>query len=200
VLKLNQVEDIPTGIYAHRLMYSAFWPAETDPGAEPGRLLKWSLAYHDFCGNSFKQATRRGDALTYQAFTYWDGMAEARQELPVTATMLCYNELPVKLRSLDWPAAQGKTFTVLVAGDVTNSKTRPIEFQPATLLVVEGPQHYEVTPARGDGKLRDVYAFGKEFPYVLQQHKRADGGHLTLHKSERLAYWERHGVTDQPVQ
>ena len=50
VLKLNQILDVPTGLYVYQQMHSNFWRVDD------ARLAKFSLTSNDSCGNTYKEA------------------------------------------------------------------------------------------------------------------------------------------------
>ena len=58
VLKMNQVLNIPTGLYVYQQMHSNFWRADN------GRLAKFSLTSNDSCGNTYKEARRERAKLS----------------------------------------------------------------------------------------------------------------------------------------
>src|SRR5215471_10440891 len=49
VLKMNQVIDVPTGVYGYHQMLSTFWNRST------GAVVKTSFTSNDSCGNTFKE-------------------------------------------------------------------------------------------------------------------------------------------------
>ena len=75
VLKLNQILHVPTGLYVYQQMHSNFWRVDN------AKLLKFSLTSNDSCGNTYKEARRNGDQLSYEYRTYWDGMAEGKENI-----------------------------------------------------------------------------------------------------------------------
>ena len=79
VLKLNQILHVPTGLYVYQQMHSNFWRVDN------AQLLKFSLTSNDSCGNTFKEARREGDHLAYEYHTYWDGMADGKENVTVPA-------------------------------------------------------------------------------------------------------------------
>src|SRR5438552_17229730 len=88
VLKLNQILHIPTGLYVYQQMHSNFWRVDN------AKLLKFSLTSSDSCGNTYKEARRNGDQLSYEYHTYWDGMGEGKETIAQPANGYFYDELP----------------------------------------------------------------------------------------------------------
>lgn len=113
VLKMNQIIHAPTGIYVWQQMHSSFWRAAD------GALVKWSLTSNDSCGNTFKIATDSAPApaaggrqpggekarWTYDYNTYWDGMAKGEESFDLPPGGCFYDELPLRVRSIDFTAA-----------------------------------------------------------------------------------------------
>src|ERR1043166_5042534 len=73
VLKLNQILHVPTGLYVAQQMHSNFWRVDN------ASLLKFSLTSNDSCGNTYKEARHIGEQISYEYHTYWDGMAEGKE-------------------------------------------------------------------------------------------------------------------------
>lgn len=198
VIKQNQIFRIPTGTYRYDQMWSGFWRTST------GRLDKFSLASIDSCGNTYKQGLLQKGRLDYTAMTYWEGMTNVRETTKLPAGALFYNELPLKLRALDWQKTPpGSVFTVPLAGAVVNSKADAINFAPATITVSrldenpDGPidpvYWIEVKHAAG----LDYFAFRVAPPHVMTSWQRADGGHLKLKSVVRIPYWQLNQPGDE---
>src|SRR5437868_4280216 len=126
VLKLNQILHVPTGLYVYQQMHSNFWRVDN------AQLLKFSLTSNDSCGNTFKEARRNGDQLSYEYHTYWDGMADGKETITQPANGYFYDELPWLVRTLDFSKATGE-FDVQIAGSIINSKRDAIVFKPGRI-------------------------------------------------------------------
>ena len=101
VLKLNQILHVPTGLYVYQQMHSNFWRVDN------AKLLKFSLTSNDSCGNTYKEARRTGDQLSYEYHTYWDGMAEGKENIALPPNGYFYDELPWLVRTLDFSKPTG---------------------------------------------------------------------------------------------
>src|ERR1700682_1702513 len=126
VLKLNQILHVPTGLYVYQQMHSSFWRVDN------AKLLKFSLTSNDSCGNTSKEGRRNGDQLSYEYHTYWDGMAEGKENVALPANGYFYDELPWLGRTLDFAKSAGE-FEVQLAGSIINSKKDTIAFKPAKI-------------------------------------------------------------------
>ena len=192
VLKLNQVINYQTGIYSYHQMASTFYDRATMD------LLKFTLTSFEWCGNSFKEYTRRDGRAALHVHTYWDTMADATYDLPVGPDVVLYDQLPLWIRSL--PQAPGTTRALrLVPGQIDSKGPKP-EIEAATLRAVA--EESVTTPAgpfralrwelkAGDGQ-PDLYWTAREFPHLLISWSKPDGGAYRLKWTQRLAYWTLH--------
>jgi hypothetical protein len=187
VLKLNQIIRIPTGSYRYDQMHSSFWKIDN------GDLLKFSLSSIDSCGNTYKQGRRIPNGFHYQAFTYWEGMDEVDSKTDLPADTLFYDELPWKLRTLDWK--EGSTFTTPLAPSVINSKANPITTSSAEFTITSSGKSRLVTVTHTQGT--DTFLFAKESPYRLVKWTMWDGGELILRSSVRIPYWNLNKPGDE---
>jgi hypothetical protein len=189
VLKLNQVIEYQTGIYTYHQMASTFHARD---GMD---LLKFSLTSFEWCGNTYKEYTRRGSRATLHAHTYWDGMAEVAYDLPVGPDVVLYDAMPLWVRSL--PQASGTSRDLrLVPGQISSQAPKPV-IAPATLRAV-GEE--EVTTPAGrframrweltaGGGAPDTYWLARDHPRLLVAWDKPDGGRYRLKWTQRLAYW-----------
>jgi hypothetical protein len=95
-------------------MHSNFWRVDN------AKLLKFSLTSNDSCGNAYKEGRRKDEQLDYQYHTYWDGMAEGRENIALPANGYFYDELPWLVRTLDFSKAP-EEFEVQLVGSIINS-------------------------------------------------------------------------------
>ncbi len=184
VLKLNQILRVRTGVYVYQQMLSSFWTPEN------ARLIKWSLTSNDSCGNTFKIATRprdRGDTWTYRFDTYWEGQVSGSVEVPSPAGGIFYDELPARVRSIDFTKATD-TFTVPLAPTAITSKRGDFPFAPAKISYrKEGAAILvDVDHVRG----RDTFVLDAVYPHRMREWRAHDGGVLRLKHSLKLPYWE----------
>lgn len=181
VIKLNQVIGVPTGSYRYDQMHSSFWKVET------GALIKFSLASIDSCGNSYKEArfTPEG-AWDYRAYTYWEGMDAAWSKVEPPEGALFYDELPFRLRMLDWGSVT--EFEAPLMKTVVSSKADALQFEKARFTLNKEGDTFEVSVRSKGGQ--DLFIFDKKEPYILRKWKKADGGELTLKTTVRIPYWK----------
>jgi hypothetical protein len=190
VLKMNQVIDVQTGVYAYHQMQSTFWERAT------GSVVKLSLSSNDSCGNAFKEGWIDGRSLRLAFHTYWDGEADGERRQPFPAGGLFADELPWKLRCLR--RFEPAEYRVRLFPSIIGSKVGAPAFADATIRVLPaeaGTIPIEVSRA---GAV-DRFAFDAAPPHVLRSWRRADGGSLELRKSMRLDYWNHGSPGDEKL-
>jgi len=180
VLKLNQILHVPTGLYVYQQMHSNFWRVDN------AQLLKFSLTSNDSCGNTFKEARRTGDKLAYEYHTYWDGMADGKEDLNVPANGYFYDELPWLVRTIDFskPSSQ---FEVQLAGTTINSKKDSFVFKPAKISFKATEREIDVAVEHAGGT--EHFTLDRDFPNLLRAWNAADGSRLKMKRSLKVDYW-----------
>jgi hypothetical protein len=180
VLKLNQILHIPTGLYVYQQMHSNFWRVD-DAG-----LAKFSLTSNDSCGNTFKEGQRRGDGFAYQWHTYWDGMADGNEAVKPPPDGFFYDELPLRVRTIDFSKPSGN-FEIQLAPTMIGSKKDNFAWKPAQVSYQTGDKFITAMVQHSGGK--DEFVLDRDFPHLLREWKAADGSHLKLKRSLKVAYW-----------
>jgi hypothetical protein len=189
VLKLNQILHIPTGIYVYQQMHSNFWRADN------GRLAKFSLTSNDSCGNTYKEARRYGEIFSYQWHTYWDGMDGGRLRLKLPPDGFFYDELPLRVRTIDFASKPSGDFQIRLMHSIINSKRDTFSWKPAQVHYETGEHGIYVTVEHDGGS--DRFLLDPEFPHLLRKWEAADGSRLQLKRSLKIDYWNYHGVGDR---
>lgn len=197
VIKMNQVYEYRTGIYAYRQMLSTFH-------ARAGMtLLKLTLTSFEWCGNTFKEYTLRDGRGRLHVHTYWDGMAEADYDIPAGPDLVFHDELPLRVRSLPQTAGTERSLRV-VEGQVGSRGPKPA-IRTARLLAAE-TETLSVPAGRFEALRwdlefpeggRDRFWTAVEFPHLLLAWERADGASFHLTWTDRLAYWELNRPGDE---
>ncbi len=204
VLKLNQVFNFQTGIYSYHQMASTFYDRTSMD------LLKFTLTSNEWCGNTFKEYTRRNGEASLHVHAYWDNQAEATYVLPLGPDVVLYDQLPLWVRSLPQLVGASRALR-LVPGQVESKGPRP-DIIKATLRCageesVPTPAgtfmtlRWELSPtggggAAGDG-VHDVYWTVRDFPYLLVAWDKADGSTYRLKWTQRLPYWQLNRPGDE---
>jgi hypothetical protein len=209
VIKLNQILYVPTGLYSYQQMHSAFWKPEN------GRLIKASLSSNDGCGNTYKEfqaltgwRSWLGGGWRYHWHTYWQGMGEGTETVRADAESIFYDELPMRVRTIDFTPGQG-AFAIPVAPTIINSKKGDTTFKPHTVEWRQrsmdaadgsgdkllGP--ITVTVKARDGGKEDVFILDSHPPHLLREWRKSDGGTLKLKQSLKIDYWNHNKLGDQ---
>lgn len=181
VIKMNQIIDVPTGVYAYHQMHSSFWDRAS------GLLRKFSMSSSDGCGNTFKEGWLEGGFARVLFHTYWDGEADGERRARLPEPAVFYDELPMKLRCLR--RFEPAEYPIHLFPSVIGSKMGSPEFSDATIRVPAPASSGEirVDVVRRGGT--DRFVFEKGSPYVLISWSRPDGSSLDLKKTQRLDYW-----------
>ncbi len=179
-LKLNQILHVPTGLYVYQQMHSNFWRVDN------AQLLKFSFTSNDSCGNTFKEARRSGELLTYDYRTYWDGMAAGSEDVKPPSNGYFYDELPWLVRTIDFNKPAGE-FEIQLAGSAINSKQDTFTFQPAKVAFTSDRRAINVKIQHGGGG--DEFILDRDGPHLLREWKAADGSKLKMKRNLKVDYW-----------
>jgi hypothetical protein len=180
VLKLNQILHVPTGLYVYQQMHSNYWRVDN------AQLMKFSVTSNDSCGNTFKQGRRESDRFAYEYHTYWDGMADGKENVVVPANGYFYDELPWLVRTIDFSKATGE-FEVQLAGTTINSRKDSFAFKSAKISYKSTERTIDVAVEHAGGA--DHFILDRDFPYLLREWNAADGSRLKMKRSLKVAYW-----------
>jgi hypothetical protein len=180
VLKLNQILHIPTGLSICQQMHSNFWRVDN------ARLLKFSLTSNDSYGNTYKEARRTGDQLSYEYHTSLDGMAEGKESVSQPENGYFYDELPWLVRTIDFSKPTGQ-FDVQLAGSIITSRKDTIAFKPAKISFKSTEKTIEVAVEHAAGV--DRFVLDRDGPHLLREWTAAGGSHLKLKRNLKVDYW-----------
>ncbi len=182
VLKMNQILHAQTGLYVVQQMHSTFWRADN------GRLAKWSLTSNDSCGNSFQEGRRSGEQFTHEWHTYWDGMADGRERVTLPPDGFFYDELPLRVRTIDFAKKPNGEFEIQLAPTVIGSRKTALVWQSAQVKYATGEKFINVSVEHAGG--HDEFVLDRDFPHLLREWTMADGSHLKLKRTLKVAYWK----------
>jgi hypothetical protein len=103
-LKLNLIQDFPTGIYDYNLMTSTFVALEPRAGRPAGTTAKVAFSSQEWCGQVYSQAWFGRDGLLLEAHSYFDGEGDVEERLDYPADGVAEDALPLWARGLAAPA------------------------------------------------------------------------------------------------
>ena len=188
VLKLNQVLRVPIGLSVSQVMHTSFWRVDD------ARLWKFSLTSNDSIGNTYKEVRRAGEQFTYEFRTYWDGMAEGKENIAMPANGVFYDELPLRVRLIDFSKASGE-FEIPLAPTTITSKKDNIVFKAVKVSFTSTARAIDVAVLSDAGT--DHFVLDRDFPFLLREWTTADGSHFKLKRSLKVAYWNYTKVGDR---
>ena len=205
VLKVNYIQDIPTGVYTYHQMTSAFVDRATLA------TVKLAMSSTEGCGITFVEVLPGRDGLRQVSHSYWDGQADRDLRIAAPRGALLWDALPLWLRALDLGKRQ--TFRAPMLPSQLSGKVEASTLVPATIEVAgtAGPvqpaaggsrQAYPVRVSYKDpaGKERtDTFWFDAAPPHVLVRLERGDGLTLALARTLRMAYWEKTRPGDEAL-
>ncbi len=193
VMKLNLVEDFPTGVYDYNLMLQSFVALESVNGRPAGILTKVAWSSQEWCGNLFKQALLDKDVARVTSHSYFDGEGDqALSEATPAAAVLSEDALLLWARGMAWPvlkAGETREVPAMLGMQAARFQKGPVLWGKA-VLSRESSGAVDVMRAKlSDGRER-VYEVEKTAPYRVLKYSTSDGIVGTLIASERMKYWE----------
>lgn len=188
VIRMNQILNIPIGIGLQQQSISVFWSRD-------GRMAQFSFVGADSLGNVYKTCADSpdGKAFLYESHSYRDGIIKQSIERPV-GDAIFYDELPLRVRTIDFSKSAGE-FDIQLAATTISSRTDNIVFKPANVNFKTGDRTIDVDVRHDAGT--DRFVLDRDFPFLLRQWKAADGSHLRLKNSLKVAYWNYSGPGDR---
>jgi hypothetical protein len=204
VMKLNLVQDFPTGIYDYNVMTSAFVALSPVGGLPAGAPAKVSFSAQEWCGHAYSQALFDTDRIRYQIHSYFDGEADRSGELTGPAGILAEDGLLLWARGFGGPPLNpGDTREVPMLRSLRLSRLSHAPLVLETVSLTRGTGKESVTVPAGTydvekytaaiqrGRLWTFYVETGE-PHRVVRWTCSDGEEASLLASERLKYWEMH--------
>lgn len=218
VMKLNLIQDFPTGVYDYNLMTSAFAVLEDTPQLSWGDPIKVSFSAQEWCGHRWSQSLWDHRAVRISDHSYFDG--EADQELVLDRPF--DESVGVEAGSADllflWARGVAGPFIeegrslelemMMPLQDLALGHRSP-RFVPVVLSravekeIIEVPAgsfncvlhtaEFEVSSTAADAwSNQGVWKFWVEqsFPHRLVRWEKPSGERGDLVGSKRMAYWE----------
>lgn len=181
-IQMNQVGTVPRGLVVEQRSISATW--RTDSAS----LARMSFAGMDGFGNIIKGIFQNRDeqamAWTYSCDTY---RAKVQQQ-PIPApskTALFYDELPLRVRMLDFSKANGDS-EIDLAPSLASPRADTGEFKTAKISWKSGERTIDVNLRHAGGA--DHFVLDRDFPFLLREWQMADGSRLKMKNSLKVDY------------
>jgi len=204
VIKLNQVEDFPTGIYDYNLMTSAFVALAPVGGREAGLPTKISFSAQEWCGHAYSQALFDPDAVRVTSHSYFDGEADETFRV-AGAALLSEDALPLWARGLVAPVVSvGKPVKVAMLASLKVGRLGHQDPAVLTATLSEEGGTRAITVPGGTvtvrtrtAQLSDGRSWTFEIeaaePHRLVRWTGSDGEVGRWLGGDRLAYWQMNG-------
>ena len=202
VMKLNLIQDFPTGIYDYNMMTSTFVALQPVNGRPAGIPTKVSFSSQEWCGHAYQQLLFDTREIRFQANSYFDGEADRQDKLDFPPGGLSEDALLLWARGFAAPALKaGQTRTVPILRSVQVARLRhvPLVWQEATLSRSQTSQRVSVPAGEFDVQVMTVkiadertWTFFVEAapPNRLIKWQTSDGQEADLLGSDRLKYWK----------
>ena len=209
VMKLNLVQDFPTGIYDYNLMTSVFATLTSARGQPAGFVSKASFSSQEWCGHVYQQAIFDRDKVRMALHSYFEGEADQEFHIQIPpGEYLCEDSLLLWARGFTGPALeQGQTATIPILRSMQvcrlnhippawdqamitrSTKTRSIKV-PAGEFKVE-TWTVDIQP-KAHPRRRWTIEVEHAHPRRVIRWSTDDGQRAQLLGSDRLQYWKMH--------
>jgi hypothetical protein len=202
VLKLNLVQDFPTGIYDYNLMTSVFITMARVNGRPAGSPTKISFSAQEWCGHVWRQLLFDADGVREISHSYFDGEGDetGRGEYPRGGV----SEDALLLWARGWAGPRvmpGAKVEVPLFDSLRLARFRhePPGWRKATLshstksmevTVPAGTFETDVFKAAVEGGRRWTFYAEEGGARRLVKWETSDGEEAQLVAVERLKYWE----------
>lgn len=211
VIKLNLIQDFPTGLYDYNLMTSAFWGLVPRDGRPAGSPAKVTFSSQEWCGNVFHELIPRGNLVRSVSHSYFDGEGDRDDSVRYPADSLLEDGVFLWARGLAAPAMKAGdsgSVDLLRSTEVVRMRHVPLVWERATLSRSAGTTQVEVPAGafRVETRVVDVtgdlprtwtFLVEADAPHRIVQWSRSDGYRGQLVASERLPYWQMHDAASE---
>jgi hypothetical protein len=202
VMKLNLVQDFPTGIYDYQLMTSTFAGLAEHGGRPEGAVAKVSFSSQEWCGHVWAQLLPDARSVRHVSYSYFDGEADRSEELPVPqGGGLLEDAVLLWARGFAAPflaPGEAQEIPVLRSMELARLQHFPVGWEDAVLSRAGAPSlidvpagSFEVEPVSVDldgGRSWNVFVETAE-PRRIIRWTTSDGVLAELVKTRRLQYW-----------
>jgi hypothetical protein len=202
VMKLNLVQDFPTGIYDYNLMTSTFVGLTPAGGRPAGSVAKVAFSSQEWCGQVFQEILPRGDRVESTSHNYSSGKANENQSLDRPEDGFFEDALYLWARGYSRPGlapGESRRVSLLVSSERIRLLHLPLEWRPATLRRAATPTEvsvpagvFETEELTASVENGPTWRFFVEtaWPRRIIRWEASDGRSADLVRSERLKYWE----------
>lgn len=206
VMKLNLVQDFPTGIYDYNMMTSTFVALEPANGRPAGSPAKVSFSSQEWCGQVYGQLLFDQSHIRRTVHSYFDGEADQEDTLEYPTDGISEDTLVFWARGMAGPALRpGESVKRPLLRSLEHARLahQPLEWHSATLSRDTSPRTvtvpagefrtdvYRAIITKGDSA---VFYVERTAPHRIVRWETMDGHRADLVGSKRLKYWEMNGA------
>jgi hypothetical protein len=201
VMKLNLVQDFPTGIYDYNLLTSAFTALGPVNARPPGSPTKVSFSAQEWCGHVYAQVLFDARYARFTSHSYFDTEADSTGAMEIPNDVLSEDALLAWARGFSAPLlAPGDSAEAPVLGSLRQSRLlhQPLVVSQARFKRAATPESVVVPAGSFEA---DVYTVaitaGRTWTFWIEASEPrrvlmwscSDGERARLLRSDRLAYW-----------
>ncbi|MCH8268623.1 MAG: hypothetical protein IH846_13990 [Acidobacteria bacterium] len=202
VMKLNLVEDFPTGIYDYNLMTSSFLALAPSGGLPAGSPTKVSFSRQEWCGHVYSQLLFHPNVIRQTTHSYFDNEADWQGEINYPPDGIAEDALWFWARGMAAPLLEpGGSAKVKLLLSLQNSRIihEELAWRAATLSR-SGDTETVTVPAGSftverwsaaveDGPTRTFYVEA-DAPHRIIKWETTDGELAEMLGSVREPYWK----------
>jgi hypothetical protein len=180
---MNEMFNLARGLVSDQISVHASWRADD------ASLRELSVAGTDGIGQLMKTLVAVRDEETHKVRWQYRCPSCEKQaasedfDSPDGTAEVFYDELPLRVRLLDFGKATGET-EVRLFPTMTVDGNKVREFQPAKISWNVGDRTIEIDVKHPAGK--DHFVLDRDFPFLLREWQMADGSRLRMKASLRL--------------
>lgn len=204
VMKMNLIEDFPTGVYNYSEMISTFVALAGVNGLPPATPTKVSFSSREWCGHIYHQYLFGPAKIRSTLHSYFDGEADRQTEFDLPEGAVSEDALWHWARGFGQPLMEpGDTAEVALLPSVQrlHHEHKPLEWTKAKLtrgdrtqiLVPAGKFDVEVVVVEIEGGPTRTFYVETSLPRRIVRWETSMGERAEMVASQRIKYWEMQG-------
>ena len=222
VIKLNLMQEFPTGIYDYNLMTSAFVALSAVNGRDAGTTTKVAFSSQEWCGQVYAELNFADETTELISHSYFDGEGREMRSMEHPSNGLAEDSVLLWARGLAAPVlqpGQSTRLSVLRSLEVGRLSHVALEWQPAVANRAATTETLEVPAGRFEvrkatlrleasrpqrqyppgGGTRSLPAgewvvwVMEQAPHTVVKWRSPSGAEAELVGTSRLPYWAMNG-------
>ena len=206
VIKLNLVQDFPTGIYDYNMMTSAFVALAPRHGRPAGVPTKISFSAQEWCGHAYHQVLFNQADIRHQLHSYFDGEADREGSIRDEGTAVSEDALLLWARGLAAPVVgPGESVGTRVLTSLATARLKHTSLQlhdarlsrsrdQETITLPSGVHTSYVMTAAIDGGPTWTFQVDANPPHRILKWTNTLGQSAQLIAADRFRYWQMNAV------